>query len=496
MPDIASPGQCDFHLLGVLHFIRRQFSCPPQEEREFPGDPFRFSCREGFRRYLRHYVDELHRHNPKFQITSNWSFSNMMPEPVSVDLDYLSGDYDMQNSLNSARLAGRCLRHQGKPWDLMAWSLASTDLNRDPHFATKTIAQLQQEAAAVLALGGGFQAYFQQKQDGSISPWQMRLMSEVARFCRERQPFCHRAEPVPQIALLYPAESAYRKFRRPFSPWAGELDGMKGVLQMLLDKQFSADVQMDHQIRNRMGQYPLIVLPEWDFLNESLRQDLLAYVRDGGNLLLIGPQTAALFAKELGVDFDGAKVDAQFRFLSHRGWMAPVPTAGMFSQLASGTKTFGRIYEGNDPVGSSSPAASIVNVGKGRIGAIYFNLGERYLYSRASLPAEFLCDMVRELFPLPMVEVKGGFTEVVINRVGGKLAVNLINLAGPHEDRQALVFDAVPPVGPLEIRIRQATRPARIMLEPGHKSLEFQYRDGMAFLTLPRLEIHSVLLVE
>jgi hypothetical protein len=95
-----------------------------------------------------------------------------------------------------------------------------------------------------------------------------------------------------------------------------------------------------------------------------------------------------------------------------------------------------------------------------------------------------------------MVEVKGGFTEVVINRVGGKLAVNLINLAGPHEDRQALVFDAVPPVGPLEIRIRQATRPARIMLEPGHKSLEFQYRDGMAFLTLPRLEIHSVLLVE
>lgn len=40
-----------------------------------PGDPFwhEYSqfCREGFRQYVRHYVTELHKHNPDFQIASN-----------------------------------------------------------------------------------------------------------------------------------------------------------------------------------------------------------------------------------------------------------------------------------------------------------------------------------------------------------------------------------------------------------------------------------------
>jgi hypothetical protein len=420
----------------------------------------------------------------------------MMPEAVAIDLDYLSGDYDMQNSLNSARLAGRCLRHQGKPWDLMAWSFASTDLSQDPHFSTKTVPQLQQEAAAVLALGGGFQAYFQQKRDGSISPWQMRLMREAARFCRDRQSYCHRAEPVPQIALLYPTESAYRKFRRPFSPWAGELDALKGILQMLLDRQFPADLQMDHQIRGRMQQYPLIVVPEWEFLQETLRQELLAYVREGGNLLLAGPRTAALWTNELGVEFTGARDDRKYQFLSYRDWMAPVPTQGILPNLAGEARTFGRLFEGNDLVGSSSPAASILPIGKGKLGALYFSLGERYLTARNSLPVDLMCDMVRELFPSPLVEVKGGLAEVVINRVGGKLAINLINLSGPHEDRQALVFDEIPPVGPLEIRIRQAVRPSKILLEPEHQALEFQYGDGMISLILPQLKIHSILMVE
>jgi len=45
--------------------------------------------RKIFRNYLRKYVDAVHAYNPAFQITSNWSFSSMMPEPVDVNVDYL-----------------------------------------------------------------------------------------------------------------------------------------------------------------------------------------------------------------------------------------------------------------------------------------------------------------------------------------------------------------------------------------------------------------------
>ena len=64
-------------------------------------------CREGFRCYLRRYVDEMHRHDDGFQIASNWAFSSFMPEQVSADVDFISGDYTPTNSLNSARVEGR-----------------------------------------------------------------------------------------------------------------------------------------------------------------------------------------------------------------------------------------------------------------------------------------------------------------------------------------------------------------------------------------------------
>jgi len=62
--------------------------------------------------------------------------------------------------------------------------------------------KLEREAAIVVALGGGFQAYFTQRRDGSVRLEQMPAMAETAAFCRERQALCHRSEPVPQVALF------------------------------------------------------------------------------------------------------------------------------------------------------------------------------------------------------------------------------------------------------------------------------------------------------
>ncbi|MBM3892685.1 MAG: hypothetical protein FJ388_26500, partial [Verrucomicrobia bacterium] len=166
-----------------------------------PGEPhwheFLQFNREMFRKYLRHYIAAVKKTNPKFQICSNWAFTDHMAEPVSAPVDFLSGDYSPQDSVNSARLSARYLARQGKPWDLMAWSF-STKPTRDQ----KTAVQLQREAAVVLAMGGGFQAYFKQKRDGSIYDEQMPVMAEVAKFCRARQAICHHAQAVPQVGLL------------------------------------------------------------------------------------------------------------------------------------------------------------------------------------------------------------------------------------------------------------------------------------------------------
>jgi hypothetical protein len=448
-------------------------------------------CREGFRRYVRRYVDALHAHHPRFQIASNWAFSSFMPEPASANVDFISGDYSMQDSVNAARIEGRCMANQAKPWDLMAWSFAARW--EDKVWCTKSIPQLQREAAVVLALGGGFQAYFTQRRDASVVEWQIRLMSEVAKFCRARQKVCHRAKAVPQIALLYSGYARYRSMQRIFSN--GDLANLSGVLNCLLESQNSVEVLSEHHLRGRMDDYPLIVIPEWECLEPAFREELLQYVRDGGNLLVIGPKAAALFEKELCVKLK-AKAEERHQWLECDGWLAAAKTLSQDVKPGRGATPFGRLHLSNDLDSPALPAASIARLGKGRIAATYVNFGERYRNAATSVARRFLNGLVRELFPKPLVEVGGSqYVDVSVNRIDGKLAVNLVNTAGPHAQNSVYVFDEIPAVGPLQATIRHP-KPRRVLLEPGRRAVRHTYSNGAIRLTLPRLEIHDVIVVE
>ena len=450
--------------------------------------------REAFRRYLRHWVDAVHGRHPQFQIASNWAFSDHMPEPVSANVDFLSGDYSPQNSVNSARFSGRCLALQGKPWDLMAWAFSGK--YADPAASLKSVAQLKQEAAVVLAQGGGFQAYFKQNRDGSIRDWQMGLMAEVARFCRARQAVCHRAEAVPQIALLYSRAAHYRQSPRLFVPQSQGVTALRGALTCLIHSQQCVDIRSEHHLAGKMGQYPLIVVPEWDYLELAFRDELAAYVRGGGNLLLIGPAAAALFAKELDVEVSDEPANS-VRYLEHEGWLAGAAVNLRKAKLGARAKPFGKVYASEDLHSEANVAASIARLGNGRIAGVYFSLGERYTSAQTTVARDWLAVLVQQLMPQPIVAVRGSHdVEVVLRRSQGRLAVNLLNGAGPHANPAVYTFDEVPPIGPLNISIRTPQKPRALRLAPSGASLDFRYENGVATATLPRLEIHEVLIVE
>jgi hypothetical protein len=135
------------------------------------------------------------------------------------------------------------------------------------------------------------------------------------------------------------------------------------------------------------------------------------------------------------------------------------------------------------------------HAGRGKIAALYFTFGQGYVSTRSDLMRGFLNDLARQLFPRPMVEVQGSpDVDVVVNRLGGKLAINLVNTAGPHQREP--VVDAIPPVGPLAVTIRQAAKPARVMLEPAGTPLSFERRNGEIHLTVPRVDLHEIIVVE
>jgi hypothetical protein len=460
-----------------------------------PGDPHWFEFlqfnREAFRGYLRHYIAEVKKTNPGMQLCSNWAFTDHMPEAVCAPVDFISGDYSPQDSVNSARFSARYLARQGKPWDLMAWSFTTVP-GRDGS-NQKTVVQLQREAAVVLALGGGFQAYFGQKRDGSIREELMPIMAEVAKFCRARQSVCHHAEQVPQVALLYSTAAHYRESNGLFPR---DLSRIRGVLQALLESQQSVEVLSEHHLTGRLADYPLIVVPEIAYLEPAFKRELIDYVEKGGNLLLVGPQTANLFQAQLGVVFDGALNNAG-AYLAHEGALARIKGRSQPVTLGVDARPFGRLHATNDTNSDAQPAASLVKLGKGNIAAAYFEFSQGYLGDRSDTSRRFLNDLARQLFSRPLVEVSGSHdVDVTVNRLNGRLAINLVNTAGPHADEKSPILDAIPAVGPLKIAIRGQGKPSKVMLEPGGQSLPFEYREGETHLTLPKLEIHSILVLQ
>jgi len=456
--------------------------------------------RRAFRRYLQHYVEALHRHDPEYQITSNWAYSSQMPEPADIAVDYISGDYSLQDSINSARFEGRCMQHQGKPWDLMAWSFSGRFEERT--WTTKSVVQLKQEAAAVLALGGGFQAYFQQKRDGSVALWQMKIMAEVAAFCRERQQWCHRAQPVPQIALLYSGYAMYRGCTKPFGGWdVPALTALKGVLRMLLESQCVVEICMEHHLRGRMDAYPLIVVPEWAELEPGIRDDLASYAHGGGSLLLVGPAAGAMFEAELDIELHGDRDGTVVRWLEHQGHLGVVRSHFQRATLGPRARPFGRYYSENDvdPAGTAGPgadAAVIATYGSGTMAATLLGMGEPYLHGATTTLRGFLGALVDALFVDPMVRVTASSgVDVTLMRANGALCVNLLNTTGPHSDPDVYVFDEIPPVGPVTVRVRMADAPQTVTLEPGGRDVEWRHAEGEVVATLDRLEIHDILAI-
>jgi hypothetical protein len=447
--------------------------------------------REAYRNYLRHYIAEVKKTNPDLQLCSNWAFTDHMPEAVCAPVDWISGDFSPEDAVNSARLSGRYLAHQGKPWDLMAWGFTIHGEKRNGS-NRKSAVQMEREAAIVLSQGGGFQSYYNQRRDGSVPEEHLPVIAEVAKFCRARQAFCQGATPVPQIALLYSTASHYREINGLFSR---DLSRINGTLQALVESQQVVDVVGEHQLAGRMADYALIVVAECDYLDPEFKQQLVSYVKNGGRVLLIGPQAASLFTSELGVSLAGTQ--SQPRFLACGDALVATRDGTQTPTLGSPAKAYGQLHAANDAASSAQPAASLTDLGKGTLAATYFSFSRGYLQERSPQMRMFLNDLVRQLFPAPMVEVKGSSAvDVTVNRLGGKLAIHLVNTSGAHWDMNWPLIDAIEPVGSLELAIRVPTKPGKITSQPEGRSLAFEYRDGVARLTVPRLEIHSIVVIE
>jgi hypothetical protein len=461
-----------------------------------PGDPrwgeyLEFN-RERFRSYLRRYVKALHGHRAGFRIASNWMYSSLAPEPITVPVDYISGDFSPTDSVNTARVEARYMSQNGLPWDLMSWGF---NRGRECGHSWKTANQLKQEAAIVLSQGGGFQVYYNPTRSGWIDDWMIRKMSDVSRFCHARREFCFGTETVPQIGLLLSRRGLYAEGNRLFGPWGELTEPLKGMLHALLELHYSVDVMAEHQLYRRLGDYPMIVVPERTPMDDRMKDSLTAYVREGGTLLLVGIDVSRSLEDELGVEIGDEDIE---RNLLIQGGDSLAWVDDRYTPVEpASSETVGVGYHSSDTRGEPLCAASMRSVGEGRIAGIYAPLGGTYSRSHNSVARRFLRDLMKKLFHRHVFGVEALPTlEVVIRRREGTLLVNLTNTAGMQTDPNRTVVQNLPLSGPVAFGMMSDTEPEGIALEPGHSPVVSDWTDGWLKIMVPNIEIHRVLSIE
>lgn len=450
-----------------------------QEYREF--------CRGLFRKYVAHYVDQVHAEYPDFQIASNWAYSDQMPEEITINVDFISGDLSPQNSFNSARFEARAVAQHNHTWDLMSWNFRSA-AGVIPGPVPKHPIQIIQEAAAVISQGGGFQNYITQYRDGAPRMDQIRRMKPLEEFMRARQPYCFRAKPVHQVAILLSTWNWKQESKSLFN--RSSVDRNTGLTALVCDAGHSAEVVSEHTISGRCADYPVIIVPELQYgLAAETVKELLEYAKNGGSLVLLGENVCRLF--------EAAGAPLQCGELIEEPWVYTLDGEA-FGNVVNFRKILG---EGESCASVSltqrdpgEPLASVIPFGSGKIAAVGADIGTAYSVRGEYLHRELIRALLSRLYsPIVCLESVRGKLEVTVLKKDGRMMIQLVNANGDHSNPNVATEDYIPACYDISLSIALGKKPAALLQQPEGRPLDFEYADGKASVRLNCIEMHDII---
>ncbi len=493
-------GECwasdvDYHPETIAAFeketgISLGEKAPKSRDDEYYDEYLEYN-RELFRRYVRHYTEEVHKEYPDFQIATNWGYTDHMPDPVTADVNFLSGDFDPWNSFNVARYAGRAIAQQNMTWDLMAWNFRH-QRDSKPQGLTKNPVQTIQEAAEILSIGGGFQNYITQRADGSPQMLPISRMKAVGEFIREREEYCFRGEAVHEAAVLLSAYDRRRASTSLFDRTGCHL--VIGMTSLMCDAGQPTEIVCEHTLKGNCDKYKLIVIPELMVgLDEEMMTDLLGYVRNGGNLLLAGANTCRVFSEYIPITIDENDRASEWRWATHdHSRVGKLRNAHDIT--CGGGETV--VWYGYDESVTDTAGGIVVKYGSGKIGLLAADIGGQYFDCAQYVHRDIIKAFCEKLYtPVVKVEKSLGLLEISELIKDSHLCVQLVNANGHHANPSVATEDFIPPCLDITISIALDGKPKQLILQPEGKVLDFEYKDGRAYADISRVDIHSIIQV-
>ena len=459
--------------------------------------------RESFEAYVRRYCEAVHAHNPRVLVCSNWLQTFRHPGEPNVPTDWISGDNSWVNGLDGSRCEARFLSTRRKHWDIMLWNFYCSHGMGKPEspWTAKPPQMLMQEAAVLIAFGGGVQLYEASTglRDGRLVPWRMRQMGEVGHFVKKRRALCQGSESIPQIAVLH-SEIHLRQTARVRNLMYGtDTEPVQGAVFALLEHHYSVDLLDEWALLPRLAEFPAVFVPERHALSDNMVDALKNYVRSGGRLVLTGAEIFSRFGgKFLGVAAGAIEKDATFYVpagggtipLFSRAWRLVKPTTATTLGLLGRTSL-------PDEELTKYPAATLNRVGQGAVAYISAAVCRDFHRNRYPLIRAFIGEVTkRTVGPLPISVSAPLCVDVALRRKSGKIIVHLINRASgiPNQPENGAI-DEIPAVGPVIIRMHLPVAPASISTAWEGETPVSNYRGKRLTITLPRVHIHEAVVI-
>ena len=472
---------------------KKEKNCPPPRPEDARYPEYEEFCREGFRRYVSHYIEAVKKQYPHFEITSNWMYSYYMPEKAAVAVDYLSGDYSCQDSVRMARSIGRCFSSQNLPWDLMAWGQHALPVSwQTRNRCTKEGPQLCQEAAVVLALGGGFQFFnILYGTGGLVQTWAIDSWKETALFCRAREKFCFGARSLADIAVIFPRHYCSRHDRHKIfdsSAW----NQVQGWVNALADAGFGCDVVFEENL-SAARPYRVLIAPAAEAYTEEALIFLADFAKNGGTVIT---EAGAPLAENL---MGAALGEAQKRLLFLDGGerLACIET-DYCAPSCHAAQPMLHAYEQNYYYEPEKLTAAVQNpLGQGKIVSLCFPLGSVYLENISFAFKEFMRLLMQKSGYAAPVSVSGSdYADLTVMEKDGHLMIHLLNMAGDHNARGMRTFREIPAIGPLNVYIRTDSLLKSAVWQPEARPLPLQNTEDGYLVTVERLNIHGIVEIE
>lgn len=267
-------GECwgakaDYGPYAAAKYLEQTGKEPPRPEED--QEEYEEFCRQGFRDYVKHYIQVIKDKRPHFEITSNWIYSAYMPEAPQFEPDFISGDYATTNSVESARMNGRCIATRDMTWDLIAWGHNAIPCSwKTRNRTTKEYVQYCQEAAQVISMGGGFQFFnIMYGFGGVVQEWAIPMWEKVAEFCREREAVCHGAKLYPEVGIVYTNIKGQTQDGSLYDLNYTGIGPMCAWVKALCDNQVPAGILYECQLDGDLSAYKAIVVPSSENLEKE-----------------------------------------------------------------------------------------------------------------------------------------------------------------------------------------------------------------------------------